>query len=273
MSVGIYKITNNITGKEYVGQSNNILRRIREHKKSYGSKNCYVDRSIQKYGWENFSYTILHKCDLKDLDYYERYFIKKYDTYKNGYNLTEGGKNYSPLKDNHVRKKASETRCLRFNSTGFYRVSKTRRKDFKIGYCFTYKYRDDNGKSGLIQSANILLLKKKVLSKNYEWKILDETKAAHTLQTNIKDIEKYGWNKNCAKRSATGFYRVSRLKDSHMRQGFIYAYTYRVKGKVKRISNKSLKVLEHNVKNKGLVWKVENKELADECLKKEMDYT
>ena len=250
--MGIYKITNNITGKEYVGQSNNILRRIREHKKAYGSKNCYVDRSIQKYGWENFSYTILHKCDLKDLDYYERYFIKKYDTYKNGYNLTPGGKDYHLLKNKSIKKKMVHTRCIKYNNTGFYRVSKCKRDDVKVGYVYTYKYRK-KGKVCLIQSANLKVLEKKVKDKNCEWKILDKDKAESTLESNINDLKKHGWRNA---KNKTGFYRVSKVKDEKLVQGFTYLYQYRINGKHKAISCKTIDGLKEKVIGKGLEWKV-----------------
>lgn len=52
-----------------------------------------LNNAIRKYGVENFKIEILlHWCDRKYLNKYERLFIKHYDTlYPNGYNLTEGG--------------------------------------------------------------------------------------------------------------------------------------------------------------------------------------
>ena len=55
--IGIYKIVNNINGKFYVGQSNDIDRRFVEHcsPNRYKQSNIPVDWAIHKYGKENFS--------------------------------------------------------------------------------------------------------------------------------------------------------------------------------------------------------------------------
>lgn len=57
-----------------------------------------IDNARKKYGPENFEYTVLVKVTgddreelLKYLDTLEIGFIRMYDSYKNGYNLTEGG--------------------------------------------------------------------------------------------------------------------------------------------------------------------------------------
>lgn len=50
-----------------------------------------VDIAIKKYGIENFTFEIIELCDAKDLDERERYWIKKYDSFNNGYNRTSGG--------------------------------------------------------------------------------------------------------------------------------------------------------------------------------------
>lgn len=57
--VGIYKITNKINGKIYVGQSNNIKRRFWEHQNRGAASRIPVDAAIEKYGSENFSMILL----------------------------------------------------------------------------------------------------------------------------------------------------------------------------------------------------------------------
>ena len=48
MLCGIYKITNNITNKCYIGKSVDIERRFKEHKNS--KDNFAIHTSIKKYG-------------------------------------------------------------------------------------------------------------------------------------------------------------------------------------------------------------------------------
>ena len=84
MSVGIYKITNLITGRIYIGQSRNIERRFIDHNTvSHDSE--IIDKNINLYGKENFSYEILELCDISELDKKEIYYIDLYRN--NGYNL------------------------------------------------------------------------------------------------------------------------------------------------------------------------------------------
>lgn len=88
---GIYKITNKINGKCYVGCSKNIEKRWKEH--SLGSqKDCIIQKSIKKYGKDNFDFNILLKCPSICFDYWEKFYIKENDSMSpNGYNLTCGG--------------------------------------------------------------------------------------------------------------------------------------------------------------------------------------
>lgn len=94
----IYKFTSP-SGKSYIGQTIDYKRR----RASFLNSKCYysgsrLNNAIKKYGAENFSYEIVvqiygdTKEELREkLDELEKYYILKYDTYKNGYNMTEGG--------------------------------------------------------------------------------------------------------------------------------------------------------------------------------------
>lgn len=94
--VGIYKITNQINRKVYIGQSKYIEKRWNKHKSTAFNSNdhnynCHLYRAIRKYGIENFSFEILEECLVSELNDKERYYIKLYDSFFNGYNLTFGG--------------------------------------------------------------------------------------------------------------------------------------------------------------------------------------
>ena len=89
---GIYKITNNINGKSYIGQSKNCEYRLCYHK-SPSVNYAPIDKSINEYGKENFSFQILLECPPEMLDVWERDMINLHDTlYPNGYNMNGGGK-------------------------------------------------------------------------------------------------------------------------------------------------------------------------------------
>lgn len=99
---GIYKIINIQTNKIYIGQAINISRRWTEHKNrafdpNSSSYNTPLDRSIRKYGKENFILEIIEECLPEELDQKEIYYIKQFNCITpNGYNVLPGG--YSPPK-------------------------------------------------------------------------------------------------------------------------------------------------------------------------------
>lgn len=82
-------------GKIYIGitcHQNNIIRRFGQNGEGYKTQRKFY-RAIQKYGWDNFSHEVLEK-NLESLDVAnkrEQYYIKLFDSHKNGYNSTDGG--------------------------------------------------------------------------------------------------------------------------------------------------------------------------------------
>lgn len=95
--IGIYKITNNINGKIYIGQSTRVKTRWEEHKNRPREA---IGEAIKKYGFENFTFEMIEECkEEQQLDEREKYWINYYNSYENGYNLTLGGNSgpkYSP---------------------------------------------------------------------------------------------------------------------------------------------------------------------------------
>lgn len=96
MTCGIYKITNKINGKAYIGQSVHIEKRwAREKQEAFckGSKSYdyILSRAFRKYGIDQFSFEILEECSREKLNEREKYYISLYNTYYNGYNATLGG--------------------------------------------------------------------------------------------------------------------------------------------------------------------------------------
>ena len=96
MASGIYKIENKTNGLVYIGQSKNIEKRLADHKRiSYSPKapeyNNQIHTAIRKYGIDNFIYSTIEECPINELNNREKYWVKYYDSYINGYNGTEGG--------------------------------------------------------------------------------------------------------------------------------------------------------------------------------------
>lgn len=90
---GVYKITNLINGKVYIGQSRDIHKRWIDHRrKSPYLSNIYLHRAIRKHGIENFRFEVLEECRIDQLNDLERKYIIRYKSLKpNGYNLDLGG--------------------------------------------------------------------------------------------------------------------------------------------------------------------------------------
>jgi group I intron endonuclease len=89
----IYKITNNINGKVYVGQTwKSIKERFRKHK-HISNKCLKIKRAIAKYGEYNFTIELITVCSTQKVaDYLEEFFINQYNSINNGYNILVGGK-------------------------------------------------------------------------------------------------------------------------------------------------------------------------------------
>lgn len=95
----IYKITNIINNKIYIGQTIKERPSDRFSQHRYSAKHLETDkgvsllhRAMNAEGIENFKFEVIEAVDNSLLDEKEQYYIKYYNTmYPNGYNLTEGG--------------------------------------------------------------------------------------------------------------------------------------------------------------------------------------
>lgn len=134
----VYLIENLINGKCYIGQAkcytirgykHGYMRRWEQHQKAAIREDggCWLlEAAIRKYGAENFGIMLLCKCDLDELDIYEKFYIKTLETLSpNGYNIRTGGKNgehcdesrermrhkkLGPLNHNYGKPRSEETK-------------------------------------------------------------------------------------------------------------------------------------------------------------------
>lgn len=92
----IYKIQNLINNHVYIGQTvKNYHKRFLQHKANYDKpyfSQLTLYKAFKKYGLENFSFEPIEEVENEKLDEREKYWINYYDSYKNGYNMTLGGR-------------------------------------------------------------------------------------------------------------------------------------------------------------------------------------
>jgi group I intron endonuclease len=116
----IYKITNLINNKIYIGQAvSHILNhnRYRPHgmngrfrchiSEAYSTKtnqSQYLNNAIKKYNQTNFIVELIENCEIKDADTLEQYYIKNSNSlYPNGYNLNSGGNTFQHTNESKKR--------------------------------------------------------------------------------------------------------------------------------------------------------------------------
>ena len=92
----IYIIKNNINNKVYIGQTTtSIDRRWKEHlRHAKPNAKQVISKAMNKHGRSNFYIEKIAECDLSIVDDLEIYYIKKYNSTSNGYNVSMGGKTY-----------------------------------------------------------------------------------------------------------------------------------------------------------------------------------
>ena len=99
---GIYKITNEITGKFYIGSSKDIEQRFGEHKMMLNNNkhiNVILQRSWNKHGANNFTFSVLEECPADKCIEREQHYLDTLQPFKSiGYNIGKkayGGDNFT----------------------------------------------------------------------------------------------------------------------------------------------------------------------------------
>ena len=100
----IYKITNSVNDKVYIGQTKaSVEERWTWHLRAAGCENApYKSKlysAMRKYGRDKFSIEVIEECSIEDLNEREKYWIAKFDSKRNGYNITTGGDGFNVIDD------------------------------------------------------------------------------------------------------------------------------------------------------------------------------
>lgn len=176
MKIYIYSFINKLNGHRYIGKTNNVERRKREHKSiAYNSKiikdhDTLWYKKIRQYGFENFNFEILEITNEEKWAEREQYWIAYYNTYEGqGYNTTPGGDDDGEHLCLLTEDEAQEVRMLLLKSSMTqeqiaeqYNISSTLLSNINQGL----KYVDEllqyplrkNYKSGLIEYGELIHL-------------------------------------------------------------------------------------------------------------------
>lgn len=149
----IYKIVNKKNGKTYIGQTENVYKRWKEHVNNSNSAlrgytELYLD--MNKLGIEMFEFEIIEECKKEELYDLEVKYIKEYNSYtgfenSNGYNLSLGGKGSKGLKKTKESIELTASK-LRGRKYVFTEEHKKHISESKKGYKHTEKYKNEMSK-------------------------------------------------------------------------------------------------------------------------------
>lgn len=142
---GIYCIKNLKNSKCYIGLSVDISHRWNSHRHLL-RHNKHINKHLQnawnKYGENNFEFSILEKCPSDKLPQKEMYWIEKLNTFKNGYNSSIGGEGTFGYKftDEQREKLSNSTKGRVRTSESIEKQKKTFQQTLKNGYQIKTKH-------------------------------------------------------------------------------------------------------------------------------------
>jgi group I intron endonuclease len=223
-SMIIYKATNTVNGKLYIGQTSRTLAvRIRDHLRGRVNHGI-LGNAIRKYGLDRFTFEVIDKADTKpELDAKETMWITHYDCKTpKGYNLTNGGEgNVGYRMPESVRAKISaKARGRRWTEEAKRKVSQTLRSiehspEVREGWAKTMIARNKSEKARRKSSAHMT-----------EWhRTTGGPKGSHhTEETLAKmtEVKRQFWNSEAGakererRRTLRGTYHMSDATRKHL---------------------------------------------------------
>ena len=135
--IGIYKITSP-SGKVYIGQSKDLIRRKKDYEKYIKNSNRQVKllASINKYTWQKHFFEIIEECVFNDLNIRERFWQEYYNSIEEGLNCIYTKTNEKPSAFGNETKEK-----MRIAQTGSKKseITKEKMSNARLGYKFTEK--------------------------------------------------------------------------------------------------------------------------------------
>ena len=293
MTRGIYCYLDKENDKiVYVGKDSNIdkNKRHRGHLVPSNYNAQPINRILQN-SPDRYIYQVLWgigDCTDSHLNQMEIFYIKKYNP---RFNFTEGGDGISGFKHSEeTRKKISENNARYWQGKTLSEKTRKKMSESRKGKKLSEETRKKmsesrKGENNPMYGKTFSEETRKKMSKSrkgennpmYGKRHSEETRKkmsealkgkTHSEETRKKMSEsKKGKTRSEETRkkisktqNTTGFYRVSKQKNSSCKQGFIWCYHYPYKLTRKSISSTDLKKLEKKVKKEGLEWKIIDKE-------------
>ena len=260
MAKGIYCYIDKENDKiVYVGKDSNINKnkRHRDHLAPSLYNAQPINRILQN-NPDRYKYCALWEiddCTDNHLNQMEIFYIKKYDPQ---FNFTEGGDGSSGFKHSEeTRKKMSEAQKGKNHPMYGKTLSEEHKK--KISESLKGKTLSAKTRKKMSEAQ-----KGKTFSEETRKKISKSLKGKTLSEETRKKISK--------SQNTTGFYRVSKQKDNHCKQGFRWRYRYQNKLTEKKISSINLLKLKEKVGAQNLPWKIIDDEKAQKSLEENNKY-
>ncbi|MDU2123451.1 MAG: GIY-YIG nuclease family protein [Clostridium celatum] len=145
---GIYVIKCVVNGKIYIGQAKNIKDKVEKYIRAINNNKVStkhmkgVREDILNYGEDSFVIEVISFCGYENLNFLERYFIKKYNAIQYGYNSRNGYRTVSKIKSEFNLDIPEVIEEFEFNnSVSRYRIAFGSNEEYK----YIIKYEDLKG--------------------------------------------------------------------------------------------------------------------------------
>lgn len=182
----IYKWTNIINNKSYIGATIQPEKRYKAHLIASNNPVYPFHKALNEFGLESFKYEEIENIDESLLDEREKYWISYYDSYKNGYNNSSGGEGHAHSKHSEETKKKIGISHHKYWNSLSEDEKNERIKKIKPVHLF-------GEKNGMYEKHHSEESRKKMSEtkkKNYIKRIWIHNNESEKL-INISDVEKY----------------------------------------------------------------------------------